>query len=127
MPKGDVPGEWYSPTQPFPVKPPPLVRNSFNKEEDFIRASDTTPEHVKACEEMWDKAGGFINQGPFTPFGFHEAGAPPRVTYSFPASAVPTGVARRPTRPRATSMSALMIPRSPVGSKRRSPAAIMAI
>ena len=22
MPKGDVPGEWYSPTQPFPTKPP---------------------------------------------------------------------------------------------------------
>ncbi len=22
VPKGDVPGEWYSPTQPFPVKPP---------------------------------------------------------------------------------------------------------
>jgi quinoprotein glucose dehydrogenase len=22
-PKGDVPGEWYSPTQPFPTKPPP--------------------------------------------------------------------------------------------------------
>ncbi|HEY6258768.1 MAG TPA: pyrroloquinoline quinone-dependent dehydrogenase, partial [Xanthobacteraceae bacterium] len=21
VPKGDVPGEWYSPTQPFPVKP----------------------------------------------------------------------------------------------------------
>ena len=25
VPVGDVPGEWYSPTQPFPVKPPPLV------------------------------------------------------------------------------------------------------
>jgi quinoprotein glucose dehydrogenase len=23
VPKGDVPGEWYSPTQPFPTKPPP--------------------------------------------------------------------------------------------------------
>src|SRR5262249_28517910 len=22
VPKGDVPGEWYSPTQPFPTKPP---------------------------------------------------------------------------------------------------------
>ncbi len=47
VPKGDVPGEWYSPTQPFPVKPPPLVRMSFNKAEDFVRASDTTPEHVR--------------------------------------------------------------------------------
>ena len=25
VPHGDLPGEWYSPTQPFPVKPPPLV------------------------------------------------------------------------------------------------------
>jgi quinoprotein glucose dehydrogenase len=24
VPKGDVPGEWYSPTQPFPTKPPPF-------------------------------------------------------------------------------------------------------
>ena len=23
VPKGDVPGEWYSPTQPYPTKPPP--------------------------------------------------------------------------------------------------------
>jgi quinoprotein glucose dehydrogenase len=22
--KGTVPGEWYSPTQPFPTKPPPF-------------------------------------------------------------------------------------------------------
>ncbi|MBT7953328.1 MAG: pyrroloquinoline quinone-dependent dehydrogenase [Gammaproteobacteria bacterium] len=26
VPQGDVPGEWYSPTQPFPVKPPPLIK-----------------------------------------------------------------------------------------------------
>ena len=24
VPRGDVPGEWYSPTQPFPTKPPPF-------------------------------------------------------------------------------------------------------
>jgi quinoprotein glucose dehydrogenase len=27
--KGDVPGEWYSPTQPFPTKPPAYARNGF--------------------------------------------------------------------------------------------------
>ncbi len=99
VPKGDVPGEWYSPTQPFPVKPPPLVRMSFNKEDDFVRASDTTPEHVKACEELWDKAGGFINQGPFTPFGFHEAGAPPKSYVQFPGVGAPNwgGTAADPT------------------------------
>jgi quinoprotein glucose dehydrogenase len=99
VPKGDVPGEWYSPTQPFPLKPPPLVRMSFNKAEDFVRASDTTPEHLKACEELWDKAGGFINQGPFTPFGFHEAGAPPKSYVQFPGVGSPNwgGTAADPT------------------------------
>src|SRR5690606_34442794 len=29
VPAGDVPGEWYSPTQPFPVRPGPLSRVSF--------------------------------------------------------------------------------------------------
>jgi glucose dehydrogenase len=28
--KGDVPGEWYAPTQPFPLKPYPLARMSFS-------------------------------------------------------------------------------------------------
>lgn len=99
VPKGDVPGEWYSPTQPFPLKPPPLVRMSFNKEDDFVRDSDTTPEHVKACEELWDKAGGFINQGPFTPFGFHEAGTPPKSYVQFPGVGSPNwgGTAADPT------------------------------
>jgi len=99
VPKGDVPGEWYSPTQPFPVKPPPLVRMSFNKAEDFVRASDTTPEQVKACQELWDKAGGFINQGPFTPFGFHEAGAAPKSYLQFPGVGSPNwgGTAADPT------------------------------
>ena len=31
VPKGDVPTEWYSPTQPFPVRPGPLSRVSFNE------------------------------------------------------------------------------------------------
>ena len=30
VPKGDVPGEWYSPTQPFPLKPPPLARMTWS-------------------------------------------------------------------------------------------------
>ncbi|HVV43932.1 MAG TPA: hypothetical protein VHC72_01970, partial [Bryobacteraceae bacterium] len=30
VPKGDVPGEWYSPTQPFPAKPPPYGRSGFS-------------------------------------------------------------------------------------------------
>src|SRR5262245_56060248 len=60
VPTGDAPGEWYSPTQPFPLKPPPLARISFKKE-DLVTAEDTTPEHAKACLEIYEKAGGFYN------------------------------------------------------------------
>ena len=84
VPKGDVPGEWYSPTQPFPVKPPALARTSL-KREDLVTADDTTPEHAKACLELWEK-NLFYNAGPFTPWLFHEEGAPPRVTISFPGA-----------------------------------------
>jgi quinoprotein glucose dehydrogenase len=38
-PKGDVPGEYYSPTQPVPTKPPPFDRQGFT-EDDLI---DFTP------------------------------------------------------------------------------------
>jgi glucose dehydrogenase len=82
--KGDVPGEWYAPTQPFPVKPPALTRVDFNKERDMVRAEDTSADHVRACQELWDKSGGFASAGPFTPFGFHEEGAPPKSTIQFP-------------------------------------------
>ena len=40
MEKGDVPGEWYSPTQPFPTKPPAYSRNGVTPEDliDFTPA-----------------------------------------------------------------------------------------
>ena len=84
VPKGDVPGEWYSPTQPFPVKPPPLARMSWKKE-DLVTAEDTTPEHAAACLEIWNR-GLLHNEGPFTPWVFHPEGAPPRVTVAFPGA-----------------------------------------
>jgi quinoprotein glucose dehydrogenase len=83
VPKGDVPGEWYSPTQPFPLKPPPLARVSF-KPEDIVTADDTTPEHAKACRDVYEKNGGFYNAGPFTAWMFHEDGAPPKSSIQFP-------------------------------------------
>jgi quinoprotein glucose dehydrogenase len=83
VPKGDVPGEWYSPTQPFPTKTPPLSRMSVTKA-DLVTAADTTPEHAAACQAMWDKAGGFYNAGPFTPFLFHKDGDPPKSTIQVP-------------------------------------------
>lgn len=41
VPAGDVPGEWYSPTQPIPTKPPAYARNYLKIPEDVI---DFTPE-----------------------------------------------------------------------------------
>lgn len=81
--QGDVPGEWYSPTQPFPLKPPPISRVSFTKD-DLVRPEDTTPEHAKACQELYDRAGGFYNGGPFTPFLYHEDGKPGQASIVFP-------------------------------------------
>ncbi len=40
VPKGDVPGEWYSPTQPFPTRPPAYARQAVTSD-DLI---DFTPE-----------------------------------------------------------------------------------
>ena len=37
------------------------------------------PSTSQACQELWDKSGGFYNAGPFTPFMFHEEGAPPKI------------------------------------------------
>jgi quinoprotein glucose dehydrogenase len=74
------------PTQPFPLKPPQLGRNEFNKDTDMVTAEDTTPEHAKACQELWDRLGGYYNDGPYTPFLFHEENAPPKSTLQFPGN-----------------------------------------
>ena len=84
VPAGDVPTEWYSPTQPFPVRPRALSRVSFKPETDLVREEDTTPEHVAACRAMMDRAGGYYNAGPFTPFMFKALDAPPKSTIQTP-------------------------------------------
>jgi quinoprotein glucose dehydrogenase len=87
VPKGSVPGEWYSPTQPFPVKPAaPLARVDFVKERDMVRAEDTSPEHAAACEALWQKSGGMLNAGPYTPFAFHREGDAPKTTLQLPGA-----------------------------------------
>jgi quinoprotein glucose dehydrogenase len=83
VPAGDVPDEWYAPTQPFPLKPPPLARVSFERA-DMVTAADTSAQHAQACQDLWDRSGGFYNAGPFTPFSFHEEGDAPRSTIQFP-------------------------------------------
>jgi quinoprotein glucose dehydrogenase len=46
--KGDVPGEWYAPTQPFPTKPPAYDRQGFL--EDYL--IDFTPELHAEAEQL---------------------------------------------------------------------------
>jgi quinoprotein glucose dehydrogenase len=83
VPAGDVPTEWYSPTQPFPVRPPPLARVSFS-EADLVTAEDTAAEHAAACRDFMERSGGFYNAGPFTPFLYKAPDAPPKSTIQFP-------------------------------------------
>ena len=49
VPKGEVPGDVTSPTQPIPVKPERLARASINLDTDI---SDVTPEHEAWCHEV---------------------------------------------------------------------------
>jgi quinoprotein glucose dehydrogenase len=85
VPRSQVPGEQSSPTQPIPVKPPALARVSY-KADDIVTAADTNEEHAKFCQDLEAKSGGFDNQGPFTPYVFHEKDAPPHSTILFPGS-----------------------------------------
>ena len=81
---GDVPGEYYSPTQPIPVLPAPLNRMHWTTD-DVVTAEDTTPEHAAACQELLASYGGrFFNAGPFTPFFLHKEGDPPRASINLP-------------------------------------------
>ena len=62
VPKSDVPGESTWPTQPFPAKPPPLVRQSLSETE----ISGVTPESNRYCKELFHS---LANHGMYTPYG----------------------------------------------------------
>jgi quinoprotein glucose dehydrogenase len=81
--KSDVPGEQAFPTQPFPMKPPPIARTRY-KPEDLVMAEDTTPEHAQACRDLIARNGSVNNSGPFTPWLYRPEGAPLKSTLSFP-------------------------------------------
>jgi quinoprotein glucose dehydrogenase len=48
VPQGDVPGEWYSPTQPFPTKPAPFDRQGFSESD----LANYTPEIFARAKEI---------------------------------------------------------------------------
>jgi quinoprotein glucose dehydrogenase len=61
VPKSEVPGEYSSPTQPFPTKPPPFARQSMTPEEvnPFV-----SPEEQEKLKQLVREA---ANEGVFTP------------------------------------------------------------
>jgi len=50
VPQTTVPGEWTSPTQPFPIKPAPMARTTITRAE----LARVTPEHQAFCEKLWE-------------------------------------------------------------------------
>lgn len=60
-----LPGDEYWPTQPFPVKPPPLARMTFSADE----VARVTPEHEKYCKGLLGLEGGVMTGGPYAQYG----------------------------------------------------------
>ena len=60
-----IPGDSNWPTQPFPVKPPPLARMTFRPEE----VAKVTPEHEEYCKELLVLEGGVMTGGPYAQYG----------------------------------------------------------
>jgi quinoprotein glucose dehydrogenase len=60
-----LPGDEYSPTQPFPLKPPPIARMTFSPSE----VAKITPEHEKYCRDLLELEGGVMTGGPYAQYG----------------------------------------------------------
>lgn len=72
VPQSVIPGEATWPTQPFPLKPPPLSRLAVLQSE----ISDVTPESNKYCRDLYDS----LKSGQiFTPYG-------PELTLTMPGT-----------------------------------------
>jgi glucose dehydrogenase len=61
VPNTDALGDQAWPTQPFPVKPVPLARDSMSRNEIAYLSSASH----KYCQALYDKS---VNMGPFTPY-----------------------------------------------------------
>ena len=70
VPQGNVPGEWYSPTQPFPTKPPAYARREIEVPGDLI---DFTSE-MRA--EALEKLNEYVVGAPYTPSILGTTGGP---------------------------------------------------
>jgi quinoprotein glucose dehydrogenase len=80
VPAGDVPGEWYAPTQPIPTRPAPFDRQGFD-ESDLI---DWTPE-IRAL--AFEAIEGFrLSPSVYSPPSLVEAGDGTRGTLGLPSA-----------------------------------------
>jgi quinoprotein glucose dehydrogenase len=73
VPKSEVPGEWTSPTQPFPTMPPPFARQSFTEKDLYF--GFMSPEEQAHWKERLAKA----KKGLFTPPGLTDTVSIPGV------------------------------------------------
>jgi quinoprotein glucose dehydrogenase len=76
VPQSDVPGERTAKTQPFPRKPMPLARLTFDPAKDFNTVS---PETEKFCRNFWAEHQMFFH-GPYGPMMLD------RLTVTFPST-----------------------------------------
>jgi quinoprotein glucose dehydrogenase len=63
VPQTNVPGEWTSKTQPFPIKPAPLARLTFDPAKDMYAL---TPDHEAWCKNLWEE-NQLTSSGPYAP------------------------------------------------------------
>ena len=91
VPKSDVPGEVTFPTQPIPVKPPPLARVAYQAA-DLVSTTDTTPEHAAACKALIEKTAASTTPAHLRRGNIRERKTPGRSRWCFQAGwAVRTG------------------------------------
>jgi membrane-bound PQQ-dependent dehydrogenase (glucose/quinate/shikimate family) len=65
VPGSDVPGEASWPTQPFPTKPPALVRQRFSEAD----ITNVTPESHRYCADLFHS---LKSRGMYTPYGLKQ-------------------------------------------------------
>jgi membrane-bound PQQ-dependent dehydrogenase (glucose/quinate/shikimate family) len=65
VPPSDVPGEAAWPTQPFPAKPPPLVRQQISESD----ITNVTPESHHYCADLFHS---LESRGMYTPYGLKQ-------------------------------------------------------
>jgi quinoprotein glucose dehydrogenase len=62
VPPSVIPGEAAAPTQPFPLRPPPISRNTFRLDEMY----NASPDQARFCKELFETNQMAIG-GPYTP------------------------------------------------------------